>query len=158
MGKIRKKKEAGFTLIEALVVLVIIGILATGAVILLGFIGDAKTAEAKNYIGNVWTGLQACAQAKIGTVDAACTSTNQFGKAGLTVGGISPDARWDITSGAETLSMDTKGVYTLSAPIIMKGVKADNKDIEVNFDYTNGDNPPGSFTCKIPPAAAASPC
>ena len=155
MGTIRKKKEAGFTLIELLVTLLIVGILAAGAgAVYLGYVKDAKTAEGKGWVGALWTALQGCAQAAPTT---ACTTAGQYGRLGLNAGGLTPDGRWTLTGAS--LTMDNAGVYTLGAAgLLSTGTAADIAGIVITMKYTNGNTPPGTLTCLIPPAATASPC
>jgi prepilin-type N-terminal cleavage/methylation domain-containing protein len=156
MNKLRKNNQAGFTLIEMLVTVLILGVLAAaGGAVYLGYVKDAKTAEAKAVIGSVWTALQACAQAVPST---ACTTADQYGRAGLTAAGATADTRWTITGGTLTMAAAT-GILTLAAPIVAtaEAGAADITGIVVTFNYITTGNPPGTFTCLLPPSVA-TPC
>ena len=157
MKKILKNSQAGFTLIEMLVTVLILGILAAASgAVYLGYAKDAKTAEGKAVIGSMWTALQACAQTQTGT---PCTTAGQFGRVGLTAAGVTADGRWTIAVGSLTMATAT-GILSLSAPITATGSAAatDITGIVVSMNYANGGTPPGTVICQIPPAAAASPC
>jgi len=148
MIKVRKNKQAGFTLIELLIVILIIGILAAvGIPLYLGYVGDAKTAEAKGLVGSVWTALRGCAQASPGT---SCTTASQFGRVGLTGAGVTPDGRWTVR-GTDGLVMDaTTSVFTLTGGVLATGAALTDVDgILVELTYLTTDNPPGSFQCTI---------
>src|SRR2546428_7621731 len=58
----KKASEAGFTLMELLVVVIIVGILAAvGVPLYLGYVRDSRLAEAKALAGSVLTAAQAFA-------------------------------------------------------------------------------------------------
>src|SRR5215813_3067741 len=117
MRKMFRKAEAGFTLIEMLIVVLLVGILAAvAAPLYLGYTKDAKIAEGKALVGSVWSALQAAAQQNCGV---AQTITVAYPKAGLTAKGATTPARWTAGAGTETLSLDcTTLTYTLSAAIV----------------------------------------
>src|SRR5262249_53302148 len=127
MRKMFRKAEAGFTLIEMLIVVLLVGILAAvAAPVYFGYTKDAKTAEGKSIVGSVWTGWQAAAQQTCG-VDQLITVA--YPKAGLTAAGVTTPDRWNVSVGeAEKLKMDcATGLITLTGgPVITKGTVADN--------------------------------
>src|SRR5947209_2678775 len=100
-GKILRTTEAGFTLIEMLIVVLLVGILATvAAPLYLGYTKDAKMAEGKALVGSVWTALQAAAQQDC---NVAKPTSAAYPKAGLTNLGATNPTRWTVAGGTLTL-------------------------------------------------------
>ena len=147
MNKLRKNKKAGFTLIELLIVILIIGILAAvGIPLYLGYVSDAKTAEAKGLVGSVWTALRGCAQANPG---AGCTTLSQFGRTGLSGAGVTADGRWTVR-GTDSLTMDgATNIFTLTGGVLATGTGTDVAGLLVELTYDNAIDPPGRFNCTI---------
>jgi len=147
MVKLRKNKKAGFTLIELLIVILIIGILAAvGIPLYLGYVSDAKTAEAKGLVGSMWTAMRGCAQSKPGS---GCTASSQFGRVGLNGSGVTADTRWTVR-GTDSLVMGTDSVFVLTGKVQATGATGTDVDgIVVALSYANTGTPPGTFACTI---------
>jgi prepilin-type N-terminal cleavage/methylation domain-containing protein len=98
--------EAGFTLMELLVVVLIVGVLAAvGAPLYLGYVRDARLAEAKALVGNALTAAQACAQND--PSGATCTLANLSQRIGTSAVGVTGDGRWTVAVTAVTLDVAT---------------------------------------------------
>jgi len=98
MLKLLRRKvanEAGFTLMELIVVVLIVGILAAvGVPLYLGYVRDSRLAEAKALAGAALTAAQACASND--PSGATCTLANLAQRIGVTAAGVSGDGRWTI--------------------------------------------------------------
>jgi|SRR5437016_250193 len=99
MRKLLKRalnNEAGFTLMELIVVVLIVGILAAvGVPLYMGYVRDSRLAEAKALAGAALTAAQACAQND--PSGATCTMAQlaqRIGVDGTTF--ITGDGRWKV--------------------------------------------------------------
>ena len=122
----KKASEAGFTLMELLVVVLIVGILAAvGVPLYLGYVRDSRLAEAKALAGSVLTAAQACAQQNTPNEAANCTRTQLAAKVGIDgTTGQTSDARWAVAVTPVTLNAATNAWG--GGPITIAGIGGTN--------------------------------
>jgi type IV pilus assembly protein PilA len=158
--KMLRTAEAGFTLIEMLIVVLLVGILAAvAAPLYLGYTKDAKMAEGKALAGSVWSALQAASQQNCGSDRPI---TDAYAKAGLTPAGATTPGRWTVGPAGATLNLNcaTLAYVLANGPITTTGTATDNDTLVITLNWNAGATPPVVMQCSSASGAAGTfvPC
>ena len=120
MRKMFRKAEAGFTLIEMLIVVLIVGVLAAvAAPVYLGYVSDSKLAEAKALAGSALSAAETCRQFN---ATAFCDTANLNSKLGLDATGLGSGGKWKVTiDNGLTLNANTGNWGGIAQPVLVEG-------------------------------------
>src|SRR6266849_6833656 len=112
------EREAGFTLVELLIVILIVGILSAVALPLYpGYTRDARLAEGKALAGSAMTSLSGCVQTQ--GQGGSCVVADVAQRIGLDASSRTYDGRWEIATASLTVSGTPPG---LTGTITVAGV------------------------------------
>ena len=146
-------REAGFTLVELLIVILIVGILSAVALPLyLGYTRDARLAEGKALAGSAMTSLSGCVQVK--GAGGSCVVSEVQQRIGLDTANTTYDGRWQMSTAQLTVSGTPPG---LTGTITVAGIGGNALGMSLAmFAETTGVTLRCDTTSATPPASTSS--
>src|SRR6266508_1549181 len=151
----RRHGEAGFTLVELRSVILIVGMLAAGAVpVYLGYTRDARLAEAKALAGSALTALSGCVQVK--GAGQSCVRSEVAQRVGLNTTTFQTyDGRWSVPTADLTVTTDNPPQLTGQVSVSGVGGNAVGMSLSM-YGTATGVLLRCDVNCATPPATVAA--